>query len=353
MMKIASVVAAAGLTAGTLLAAAPVQASTSNVGWWQPGVWACSGSGVTGQGPYDGDGTFGVSVAPVVITNASSVSRTGSFTIPGPIASAVQVVPNINQINCDEVYGALYEATASTTNFTVAPGETVVMWVGLGTGGNQTSTESHNIGFGGLPSGTPGAAWYDMGLTLNNAKTMFSGGNTFNNLTATYQNTGGIDLATNRQDGFVLTSCQTMPNGSIFPSNDILTPYNNGAWTQGPTYQAEQPICAAWMPEGTYVSYTQGPSTAFTVQAAQTYGSGNTSVAMAGSGTTAITSATVSINGGAAVTVPVGGAPQSGMWVGQDPATKQWFLANAVASAGQTVALSLNGSLVGTVNVGP
>ena len=353
MKRLASAALAAStlVSFGTLTAVA-AQASTSNVGWWQPGIWSCSGSGVTGQGPYDGDGTFGVSVAPVVITNASSVTHTGSFTIPGPIASAVQVTSSINDINCDEVYGALYEATASTTNFTVAPGETLVMWVGLGTGGNQTSTESHNIGFGGLPSGSPGASWYDMGLTLNNATALINGGNTFNNLTATYQYTGGIDLQTNNQDGFVLTACQVMPDGSIFPSNDILTPYNNGAWTQGPTYQAEQPICAAWMPEGNYVGWTQGPSTAFTVQAAQTYGQGGTSVAMAGSGTATITSATVSINGGAAVTVPVGGAPQSGMWVGQDPATNQWFLANAVAQSGQTVALTLNGTLVGTVTAG-
>jgi hypothetical protein len=40
------------------------------------------------------------------------------------------------------------------------------------------------------------------------------------------------------------------------------------------------------------------------------------------------------------------------MWVGQDPATKQWFLANAVAPSGQSVALYLNSSLVGTANAG-
>ena len=334
------------IAAGALLTAAPAQASTSNVGWWQAGTWACSGSGAGSDTPYNGDGTFGVSVAPVVITNASSVSRTGSFTIPGPIASAVQVVPSMADINCDEFYGDYYEATASTTNFTVAPGETVVMWVGLGTGAQQTSTESHNIGFGGLPSGTPGAAWYDMGLTLNNAKTMFSGGNTFNNLTATYQNTGGIDLATNKQDGFVLTSCQTMPDGSIYPSSNILTPYNNGAWTQGPTYQAEQPICAAWMPEGTYVPFTNAGSTPFTVQAAQTYGQGNSLVAMAGSGTAVIT--TAAVNG---TNIPVN-TPSSGPWVGQDPVTKQWFLANATPPAGVPVILDLNGQDVGTVNAG-
>lgn len=336
MMKIASVVVAAGLTAGALLTAAPAQASTSNVSWWSEGSYVC-----TNNYPWV------VNVVPVVITNASSVSRTGSFTVPGPISNAVQVNSNINAINCNNGSGNGY-----SSNFTVAPGDTTVMWVGLGTTGQQTGWGSHNIGFGGKPSGTPGASWYDMGLTLDNAVNLWSGGNTFNNLTATYQNTGGTDLKTNSQDGFVLTSCQVMPDGSIYPTNDILTPFNNGAWTSGPSYGYFEPICAAWMPEGTYVPYTNAGNADFTVQAAQTYGAGGTSVAMAGSGTATITSASISINGGAAVTVPVGGAPQSGMWVGQDPATKQWFLANAVAQSGQSVALSLNGTLVGSVNVG-
>ena len=336
MMKIASVVVAAGLTAGALLTAAPAQAATSNVGWWSPGSYVC-----LENAPWP------VNVVPVVITNASDVTRTGSFTVPGAISNAVQVNSNINAINCNAG-----SSNGGSSNFTVAPGETTVMWVGLGTTGAQTETGSHNIGFGGKPSGTPGASYYDMGLTLLNATTAWNGGNTFSSLTATYQNTGGTDLKTNNQDGFVLTSCQVMPDGSIYPTNDILTPFNNGAWTSGPSYGYFEPICAAWMPEGTYVPYTNAGNADFTVQAAQTYGAGGTSVAMAGSGTATITSASISINGGAAVTVPVGGAPQSGMWVGQDPATKQWFLANAVAQSGQSVALSLNGTLVGSVNVG-
>ena len=334
--------ASAALAASTLvslgtLTAVPAQASTSNVGWWQEGDWGC-----TVNSPWP------VNLIPVVVTNASSVTRTGSFTVPTPISNAVQVSSNINDINCNG--GSAVKGFGS--NFTVEPGETLVMWVGLGTTGAQTGQGSHNIGFGGLPSGSPGASWYDMGLTLDDAVSAWNGGNTFNNLTATYQYTGGTDLQTNNQDGFVLTSCQVMPDGSIYPTNDILTPYNNGAWTSGPYYGYWDPICAAWMPEGNYVGWTQGPSTAFTMQAAQTYGQGGTSVAMAGSGTATITSATVSINGGAAVTVTVGGAPESGMWVGQDPATNQWFLANAVAPAGQSVALSLNGALVGTVTAG-
>ena len=323
------------VAASALLSGAPAQASTSNVGGWTPGSITCANNAV--------------SVFPVIVANASAVTRTGSYTVPYAISDAVQVASSPSGISCS--IGSNYRGFGS--NFAVPSGGATVMWVGLGMStSNNTGWRSHNIGFGGLPSGAENASWYDLGLTLNNSTDLISGGNTFSNLTATYQNTGGIDLATNHQDGFVLTSCQTMPDGSIYPSSNILTPYNNGAWTSGPYYGYYQAICAAWMPEGSYVSSTQGPSTEFTVQAAQTYGTGGTSVAMAGSGTATITSASVSINGGAAVSVPVGGAPQSGTWVGQDPATKQWFLANAVAPAGQSVALSLNGTLVGTVNAG-
>ncbi len=335
MSRLITAAVVGALASAGIALAAPAQAAASNVGSWTPGTITC--------------GNDAVSVFPVIVANASAVTRTGSYTVPYAISDAVQVASSPSGISCS--IGSNYKGFGS--NFTVPSGGATVMWFGLGMStSNNTGWRSHNIGFGGLPSGTEDASWYDLGLTLNNSTDLISGGNTFSNLTATYQNTGGIDLATNQQDGFVLTSCQTMPDGSIYPSSNILTPYNNGQWTSGPSYSANQPICAAWMPEGTYVAYTQGPSTAFSVQAAQTYGQGGNTVAMAGSGTATITSASVSVNGGPSITVPVGGVPQSGMWVGQDPATKQWFLANAVAPSGQSVALYLNSSLVGTANAG-
>ena len=154
------------IAAGALLSVAPAQAATSNVGWWQQGDLVCA--------PWGN----GVNVVPVIITNASSVPRTGSFTVPTPIVDAVQVSSNINAINCNNG-SARY---GYSTDFTVAPGQTTVMWVGLGTTGAQTGWGSHNIGFGGKPSGTPGASWYDMGLTLDNAVSAWNGGNTFNNI---------------------------------------------------------------------------------------------------------------------------------------------------------------------------
>ncbi|MFM8352402.1 MAG: hypothetical protein ACKN9D_15225, partial [Actinomycetales bacterium] len=139
-----------------------------------------------------------MSVFPVVVGNAADVVRYGSYTVPSAITNAVQVGSSPSAINCNGgTGGATY-----TKNFQVNPGQTLVLWVGLGST-MRTAEGSHNIGFGG--SATlfnevngqaiqKGMSWYDLGLTLNNANA-FNGGEGFNNLTATYQNTGGLDPA--------------------------------------------------------------------------------------------------------------------------------------------------------------
>lgn len=315
-------------------------AASSNVNGWTPGTVTCANGAV--------------SVFPVVIANGSAVTRTGSYTIPHEISAAVQVASTRGGINCN---GLSLNGHNVSTDFTVAPGQTTVLWVGLGLGpdnptAQQTQAGSHNIGFGGMPSGARGASYYDLGLTLNNATTAINGGNTFNNLTATYQGTGGTDPRTNNQDGFVITGCTKTDDGSILPGSGILTPYNAGAWTSGPVYTANQPLCAAWAPEGAYVGYTQGTSSQFTTLAAQTYG-GGTMLAVAGSGSASITSAYYVSNLFAPVTInlPIN-APQAGAWLGQDPQTGEWFIANIQQWQGSSpvsTSLYLNGQLVGTV----
>ena len=335
MKKPMAIVVATGMALFSVGFLTPmVHAASSNVGGWTAGTVTCANGAV--------------SIFPIVVANGSDVTRTGSYTVPSFISAAVQVASSPSGINCN---GVEYEGRANSYNFTVAPGQTTVLWVGLGTTG-ETATGSHNIALGGLPSGTSGQAWYDLGLTLNNAVTAINGGGSFNNLTATYQGTGGIDLATSNQDGFVLTNCVTTFDGSILPGSSILTPYNNGAWTSGPVYQANQPLCAAWAPEGNYVPYTQGTSTDFTMLAAQSYGNGM--LAVAGSGSAPITSASYSINYGFAlieptvITLPIN-APQSGAWLGQDPVSGDWFVANMQAYQYPTT-ITINGQLAGTVN---
>ena len=333
--SIAKVTAIGAITLSCIAMAVPTYAAQSNVGGWTAGTVTCANGAV--------------SVFPVIVGNGSAGSRTGSYTIPSYISAAVQVAASPSGINCN---GTTYTGRTNSANFTVPAGGTTVLWVGLGTTG-QTTTGSHNIGFGGLPSGSRGQVWYDLGLTLNNAVTAINGGNTFNNLTATYQNTGGLDANTNGQNLFNLTNCVTTNDGSILPGSSLLTPFNGGAWTSGPVYGANQPLCAAWAPEGTSGSYTQGTSTNFAIQAAQSYSSG-AMLAMAGSGSATITSASFAVNYGFSLVGPTStnlpiNTPQSGPWLGQDPQTGQWFVANMEAY-GYPVSLIINGQLVGTAS---
>jgi len=349
MKRVVSLIAAGVLVVAAVTLATPAQAATgsaNNVSGWTTGTITCANGNV--------------SVFPVVVGNGADVVRYGSYTVPTAITNAVQIGSSLSDINCTGANGG----ATYTKNFQVNPGQVTVMWVGLGST-NRTGTDSHNIGFGGLytvfneengQAIQKGASWYDLGLTLNNANA-FNGGEGFNNLTATYQGTGGTDISTNNQNGFVLTNCVVTNDGSILPGPSVLTPYNSGQWTSGPVYTANQPLCAAWAPNGTFVPYTQGTSSQFTTQAAQQYSGGSYSVmtetgkpvtvaptlyALAGSGTAAITSAYYTNNMGGSPTLPINQA-SSGAWVGQDPQTLQWFVANLPLG---TVNVYLNGQLV-------
>ena len=324
--------------AGSLTLAAPAQAASSNVGGWTPGTVTCANGAV--------------SVFPVVVANGTDTSQTGSYTIPSTIFHAVQVASSPSAINCNgNPDGA---PNAISTNFTVPAGGTTVMWVGLGST-QQTGTASHNIGFGGLPSGTRNAAWYDLGLTLNNAQTAINGGDTFNNPTATYRGTGGIAPSTSRQNGFVLSNCTTTADGSVLPGGSILTPYNSGAWTSGPVYQANQPLCAAWVDSGQFTSFTPGASPDFTLLAAQYY-NGNGLVAFAGSGTAPITSAYTRQTDLSTTPIAIN-TPSSGPWLGQNAQTGEWFVANASVwttpwGDPEPLSLYINGQYIGFVGQG-
>jgi hypothetical protein len=338
-----SIIAAASIAVAGIAWTTPAQAATSNVGGWTPGTVTCANGNV--------------SVFPVVVGNGADFAHTGSYTVPTAITNAVQFASSPSGINCN---GGTGGGTYSK-DFLVNPGQVTVMWVGLGST-SRTGTGSHNIGFGGwsneynLVGGTvqKGLSWYDLGLTLNNANA-FSGGDGFNNLTATYQGTGGLDPTTNNQNGFVLTNCVVTNDGSILPGPSVLTPYNSGQWTSGPVYNANQPLCAAWAPNGTFIPYTQGTSSQFTTQAAQQYSGASYSVmtvtgkpvtvaptlyALAGSGTAVITSA--SFSGPGCCALPIN-QPSTGPWVGQDPQTLQWFVANLPVG---TNSVSLNGQVV-------
>lgn len=197
---------------------------------------------------------------PVVVTNATDQSQTGSVTVP--YGTATQVGLYTSQ---DGVYGAgslfglmlqgdcpnmTYAPVASVyqQNFTVAPGQTNVYWLAAGGLDRNIVGDSHNIGFGGLPANTPGQSWYDLNLTLGVTES-------FASLTPNYTWTGGTDT-TNNQNGFNLVQCDT--NGGVFTTDRVLTPYARGFTPNNvPSYFMNDPICAAWLPAGQMVPVSE------------------------------------------------------------------------------------------------
>lgn len=342
-MKCARMIAAIAVASVGLIAPVPAQAAPqAPVTGWQNGAITCPNGAV--------------SVFPVIVTNTTSAPRTGSYTVPFAISTAVQVASSPGGINCDG--SSNYKGFGA--NFTVAPGQTSVLWVGLGMStSSNTGFGSHNIGFGGLPSGSSGQAWYDLGLTLNNATTLVSGGNTFNNLTVTYQNTGGLDANTNGQNLFNIVACDSTSPG-VYPTAQLLTPYNNGQWTQGPTYYANQAMCAGWMPEGVQAPFTNtGNLSGVNITGAQAWvpstNSSTSYLGVAGTSTVPVTSVTVTWSGGGSGTqyLTQGASPLP--WFGQDPVTGDWVVSNLfppTTSSGNAIAtVSVNGVVVGTATL--
>jgi hypothetical protein len=128
-------------------------------------------------------------------------------------------------------------------NFTVPAGQTKVFWMGLGGVDYNLIGNSHSFGVGGLPSGTPGASWYDFYLSLNAIES-------FTNLNIAYSGTGGTNTD-NNQKGFNIVQCSTA-GGNLNPTGSILTPFS-ASTNNSLNYGRNQPICMGWAPVGTMV----------------------------------------------------------------------------------------------------
>jgi hypothetical protein len=334
--KLFSIAGISMLAAGLIAAPAANAATPAPVSGWSNGTNYCGN---------------GVSAFPFIVTNTTSGARIGSITVGTGINGAVGVASSLANVNCN---GS--NASLQYQNFTVNPGETEVLWISVGApvGGGNAGTGSHNIAIGGNESGS-GSPWYDFAVSLNNAGA-FQGGNTFNSMQVQYDGTGGTDTATNEQSLFNIVPCNSTGTA---PATGVLTPYSSG-WTSGPTYQANQAVCAAWLPEGTFQSFTNTGGSGYVIQAAQVYNSAinnyDTPLAIAGSGSGAINSISVQW-GGASGPTGLSTTPGSNPWWGQDPVTGQWTIVNlapySMGSGPYTVTVIVNGSTVGTVNYVP
>ena len=302
-------------------------------------------------------GNNGVSVFPFIVTNTQSEAQTGSITTGEGIGGGqVQVSTWQGGINCNGGSGV----APAYVNFTVQPGQTQVYWVGVGvpSDGAKAGTGSHNIAIGGGASGS-GASWYDFAVSLNGAGA-FSGGTTFSSMQVQYDGTGGTDTATNGQNLFNIIPCNSTSNG-VYPASGILTPYSS-ACTTAPPYQANEAVCAAWFPEGTFQTFSNTGANGFNIQAAQTYQSSAneylTPLAIAGSGSGPINSIVVTWGGASSGAITPSTTPGSNTWWGQDPVTNQWVIANLEPDqvdgwGAITATVAINGNVVGTVNYNP
>lgn len=239
MKRIGSAIAASGIAlAGVALAAPAAHAEgLGGVTGWEPTPTVC------GKTNY----------VPVVVTNATDQDQTGSVTVPYGTATQVGIFTSENAVYTSDSLFALnltgqcpnmtYQSPGQeySENFTVPAGQTSVFWVALGGLDENLIGDSHKIGFGGLPSNTPGQSWYDMQLNLTATES-------FGNLTPMYSWTGGTNTD-NNQNGFNLVRCDT--NGGVFTTDQVLTPYAKGYSPSNiPQYDSGDPICAAWLPVG-------------------------------------------------------------------------------------------------------
>ncbi len=259
---------------GTLIAVTPGASAAipAPVQDWYPSASqsACFGTGM----PLDVNWpNSNGSIVPIVIGNYSNQTMTGSYTAD---ISGVQISPSFAAAIGSPACNATL-AVGGSANFTVPAYGSTVLWASFyGSNKNQFG-QSFSIGFGGAPGGQGGAGWFD--LTPN-----FQGGGSVSNLaniTSSYDGTGGTNGS--NQNNFNLVACnQNAAAGTVGLTDNILTPYSSG-WTNGPTYQPFQPICAAWFPQGTMVTsgLSVTPQQGVTTQAAQVNGG---TVSFAGTG---------------------------------------------------------------------
>jgi hypothetical protein len=207
------------------------------------------------------------------VTNATGQSQTGSITVPEGLAAQVGVYDSYAAISdslywnpdatgCNPDRPELMSAPEYQYNFTVPAGQTKVFWMGLGGVDYNLIGNSHSFGVGGLPSGTPGASWYDFYLSLNAIES-------FTNLNIAYSGTGGTNTD-NNQKGFNIVQCSTA-GGNLNPTGSILTPFS-ASTNNSLNYGRNQPICMGWAPVGTMVPVQTtpgGPPSAIVPLAAQ------------------------------------------------------------------------------------
>lgn len=254
--------------AGLALAPVAHAAQPAPVQGWN--AWSTSQNApCVGEGPSNG------SIIPIVIGNYTDQTMTGSYTIANGLPNSVQLSNSFYQATqTPACQGQLGSNNTVSSNFTVPAFGSTVMWASFWGGNVNSDGISFSIGFGGAANGTSGAGWFDLQPNFGGRDQITN----LTNITTSYDGTGGTNGS--NQNNFNLVDCNVGAN-TVGLTPNILTPYS-GSWTQGPTYQAFQPICAAWFPQGAMVTdFSSTPQSGVTAKAAQVNGG---TVSFAGTG---------------------------------------------------------------------
>ena len=192
-------------------------------------------------------------VMPLTVANGTNQVQVASITAGSSVANEVSIAAASNGNAGPVCLAPMWdEASGYSYNATVNPGQVLTFYVAMG-GEDRNLIEGRVFSIGGLPSDTPGQAWYDFKVVLNADEG-------FESLNPYYDNTGGTDWSTSHQNGFNIVQC----GSNNLPTATVLSSFTTRTANLNPITSG-QALCMAWLPNGQFTEFQttqmQGPST--------------------------------------------------------------------------------------------
>lgn len=202
------------------------------------------------------------SVVPLMVANATADDQTMSITINSNLTYQVQVYAPGQEITygCNTGVGDNgtwindsnanpYGSSGFSSDFVVPAGTTQQFILCVGGQGDMTRAPFNGaFSIGGVGNGASNAQWYDFQTNFNLDAVLTS-------LQPYYSGTGGVDQATNLQNGFNIMQCSpdttlsTTEPTTVSVTSTVTSPYSASTYYPQ-NYGWGAPVCMAWLPEG-------------------------------------------------------------------------------------------------------